>query len=148
MRSNHGISIVELVIVMIIMILLVSFAVFSGIDSVEKAEVTELYTEMNSMRNAINGVMTQKYMLDEDDEWLKSYYDEDVGNGWYVIYGMNESGYETSDVRNKLEMEMIKRSYMVSFESGEVMLSKPIDLLGTSVRTYESVRALAESGKI
>lgn len=148
MNKNHGISLIELVIVMIIMVLLVTFAVFSGMDSVEKAEATELYEEMYNMMNAINGVVTQKILLNEDEEWLKSYYDESLGNGWYVIYGMENSGYEASSVREKLNMEMIKRDYMVSYESGEVMLSNPVNVLGASVRSYESVRALVDSGKI
>lgn len=148
MNNNHGITIVELVIVMIIMILLVSFAVYSGIDSVGKAEATELYAEMNSLKNAVGGVMTQKFLLSGDDEWLKSYYDESVGNGWYLIYGIGDPGYESSSVRKKLEMDSIKRNYMVSYESGEVMLSVPAEVLGVSVRTYDSVRALVESEKI
>ena len=148
MSRNHGISLIELVIVMIIMILLVTFAVFSGMDSVEKAEATELYEEMHNMKNAVNGVVAQKILLDEDDEWLKSYYDASMGNGWYIIYGMENPGYETSTVRENLNLEMIKRDYMVSYESGEVMLSVPVEVLGTSVRSYESARALVDSGKI
>ena len=85
MKSNKGISLVELVIVMIIMILLVSFTVFKGIDSINKSEATELYEEMTALKTAVSGIMTQKFVGEYDDEWLKSYYNEDVGNGWYEI---------------------------------------------------------------
>lgn len=148
MKWNHGITIVELVLVMIIMILLVSFAVYSGIDSVGKAEATELYEEMTSMRNALVGIVTQKEILDEDDAWLSSYYNEDMGNGWYIVRASNELESGEVDLSSKYEVDLIKRSYMVNFDDGDISLLTPVELLGSSVRSYESVRALVESDKI
>ena len=147
MKSNKGISLVELVIVMTIMILLVSFTVFKGIDSINKSEATELYEEMTAIKNAVGGIMTQKIVGEYDDEWLKSYYNEDVGNGWYEIKSTKEAG-ASGDLAEKYEVDTIRRNYLVNFETGEVTLSKSIEILGTSVRTYESVRALVESNKI
>ena len=148
MKWNHGITIVELVLVMIIMILLVSFAVYSGIDSVGKAEATELYEEMTSMRNALVGIVTQKEILDEDDAWLSSYYNEDMGNGWYIVRASNELESGEVDLSSKYEVDLIKRSYMVNFDDGDISLLTPVEVLGSSVRSYESVRALVESDKI
>ena len=147
MKSNKGISLVELVIVMTIMILLVSFTVFKGIDSINKSEATELYEEMTAIKNAVGGIMTQKIVGEYDDEWLKSYYNEDVGNGWYEIKSTKEAG-ASGDLAEKYEVDTIRRNYLVNFETGEVTLSKSIEILGTSVRTYESIRALVESNKI
>ena len=148
MKWNHGITIVELVLVMIIMILLVSFAVYSGIDSVGKAEATELYEEMTSMKNALVGIVTQKEILDGDDAWLSSYYNEDMGNGWYIVRASNELESGEVDLSSKYEVDLIKRSYMVNFDDGDISLLTPVEVLGSSVRSYESVRALVESDKI
>ena len=148
MKKNHGITIVELVLVMIIMILLVAFAVYSGIDSIGKAEATELYEEMNSMKNALGGIVTQKIMGDYEDEWLEGYYNKDMGNGWYIVRASNELENGEVDLSDKYEVDTIKRSYLVNFDEQDVSLLNPIEVLGTSVRSYESVRALVESDKI
>lgn len=148
MKWNHGITVVELVLVMIIMILLVSFAVYSGIDSVGKAEATELYEEMTSMRNALVGIVTQKEILDEDDAWLSAYYNADMGNGWYIVRASNELESGEVDLSSKYEVDLIKRSYMVNFDDGDISLLTPVEVFGSSVRSYESVRALVESDKI
>ena len=137
MKSNKGISLVELVIVMIIMILLVSFTVFKGIDSINKSEATELYEEMTALKTAVSGIMTQKFVGEYDDEWLKSYYNEDVGNGWYEIKSTKEAG-ASGDLAAKYGVDTIRRSYLINFETGEITLSKPVD----------SVRALVESNRI
>lgn len=147
MKNNKGISLVELVIVMIIMILLVSFTVFKGVDSISKSEVTELYEEMTALKTAVGGIMTQKFIGEYDDEWLKDYYNEDVGNGWYEIKSTKEAGVN-GDLATKYEVDSIRRSYLVNFETGEVTLSKPVEIMGTSLRSYESVRALVESNRI
>lgn len=148
MRNNKGVSIVELVIVLIIMILLISFAVYSGSGSIEKAEATELYEEINTMHVAVNGIMTQKLLGDYDDAWLSNYYNEDLGNGWVVVKATNELNASETDLSDKYEMEYIRRTYLINFETGEVMLSRAIEILGTEVRTYNSIRNLVESDKI
>ena len=130
---------------MIIMILLVCFAVFSGFDSIEKAKATELYEEMNSMKNAVSGIMTQKILEYKDDVWLSNYYNYDMGNGWYQVW---KSGSGENDLSQKYELDSIKRTYMVNFETGDIALLESVEILGTSVRTYESARALVESDKI
>lgn len=141
MKENRGISLIELVIVMIIMILIISFAVYSGIDSIGKAEATELYEEMNSMVSAVNGVMIKKELGEYDDAWLESYYDVDLGNGWYLLKG-------GSSKAENLGIDILKRNYLVNFESGEIMLENPATVLDTKVQTYESIRRLVESDKI
>lgn len=148
MKKNHGISIVELVIVMIIMILLVTFAVYSGIDSVGKAKVTELYSEMNSIKTAIGGIMTQKVLEDHNDEWLEGFYNQESGDGWYIIRATDELNAGELDLSDKYEIDIIKRTYLVNFEKGAVELLNPVEVMGYSVKTYESVRALVESDKI
>ena len=148
MRNNKGVSVVELVIVLIIMILLISFAVYSGSGSIEKAEATELYEEINSMHVAVNGIMMQKIMGDYDDAWLSNYYNKDLSNGWYEVIATNELTAGEVDLSDKYEMDYIRRTYWINFETGEVMLAKPIEVLGVEVRSYQSIRNLVESDKI
>ncbi len=141
MKTNRGISLIELVIVMIIMILIISFAVYSGIDSISKAEATELYEEMNSMVSAVNGVMVRKELGEYDDTWLANYYNEDLQNGWYLIKA-------DSNKSQNLGVDSLKRNYLVNFETGEVILETPVVVLETEVQTYDSIRRLVESDKI
>ena len=145
MKKNHGITIIELVIVMIIMILLVSFAVFSGFNSIEKAKATELYEEMNSMKNAVTAIMTQKILEEQDDAWLANYYNEDMGNGWYLVY---KTGSGDNDLSKKYEFDSIKTTYMVNFLTGDIALLDAVEIMGRSIRTYEAARALVESDNI
>ena len=139
---------IELVIVMIIMIIIASFAIYNGTDSTEKAEATQIYTEISNVMKAVNGVIVQKELENGDDTWLQKYYDKEIGNGWYEIYGMNDPGYKASNVRKKLNLDEIKRNYMVNYETGEVMLSESTEVLNSSVRTYDSIRNLVQSSKM
>lgn len=141
-KNNRGISIVELVIVMIIMILLVAFAVYSGIGSVEKAEATELYEEMYCIKAQLNNIYMAKVMNDADDEWYLDYTSEDAGNGWYRL----NSGDKV--IGKKYGVESFRRNYLVNFEEDDVVLETPVKVLGSSLRSYDSVRALVESDKI
>ena len=97
---------------------------------------------------AVNGVIVQKELENGDDTWLQKYYDKEIGNGWYEIYGMNDPGYKASNVRKKLNLDEIKRNYMVNYETGEVMLSESTEVLNSSVRTYDSIRNLVQSSKM
>ena len=151
MKSTQGITIIELVVVMIIMLLVVSFAVYSGINSTQKAEATELYTEMNSIKTALSVIKGKMIIEDKenDEEWLKKYYDESMGSGdWYIIYGVDDAGYEESTVRENLGIDNIKRRYLINFEQEDVMLASPVEVLGSSVRTYDAVRSLVDSDKL
>jgi len=148
MKKNSGISMIELVIVMVILLIIATLAIFNGTNSIQKAEATELYEEMTNMKNAISGVILQRDLEGGNEAWLEEYYDESLGNDWYLIYGMGESGYETSNVREKLDMDTIKRNYMVNYETGEVMLSTSVEVFGNQIRTYDALRALVESEKI
>ena len=151
MNNKRGVSLIELALVMIIMIIIAAFAIFNGSNTVDKAEATEIYEEIDNMVKATNGVIIQKELGNYDDEWLKDYYDVDLGNNWYLIYGakgLGESNYANSNVRKNIGMDTIKRDYRVNYDTGEVMLHQPIQVLGSTVQTYESIRALVNSNKI
>lgn len=150
MKKNQGISLIELVIVIIILILIAGFAVFNGRNTIEKADATELFAEMTNMKKAVSSVIIKKDLESGDDNWLKDYYDEVVNKdkSLYLIYGMDNNKYKSSNVRKNIDMDVIKRSYIVNYETGEVTFSEAIEVLGNSVRTYDSLRAIIESEKL
>lgn len=143
---------IELVIVIILLVMIVGFSIFSGRKSVEKAEAMEIYVEMNNIIKAVNGAMTQRELEGGDDNWIieNGYCEEgDTGeNGWFAIYGLDNPKYEQSTLRKKLNMDVIRRDYKVNYDTGEVILNKAVELYGSSIRTYESLKALVESDKI
>lgn len=147
MKSNKGITIVELIIVMIIMIMLVAFSVYSGVNYVQKAEATNLYEEMHSMKLAIGSINMEMSMGDYDEAWLVSNYTNgEVGEGWYKVLATEEANGD--DLSSKYGVDIIRRNYLVNFKEEELILENAVEVLGTSVRTYDSVRILVESNKI
>ena len=152
MKDNRGVSLIELVVVMIILALIAAFAFYNGFQSIEKSEATELYVEMTNLMNAVQGVMAQREFDEGGEGWIvENGFSEDGDsgdNGWFNVYGMGDPRYETSNLRKKLNLDTIKRNYRVNYDTGEVELSTPVEVLGSYVRSYDSVRALAESNKI
>ena len=149
MENNRGISIIELIVVMIIMIMLVAFSVYSGINYVQKSEATNLYEEMHSMKIAIGNINMEKSMGDHDDTWLiANYTNEDVGNGWYKVIATEELAVGEKDLSNNYGLDTIRRTYLVNFKEEDLILENPVEVLGTSIRTYDSIRTLVESNKI
>ena len=153
MSSKKGVSLIELVIVVITLIIIASFTVFSGKDSIEKAEAAEIFSEITNVKKAVNGVIVQMDLEDKynDEEWLSKFYNI-KDSDWYEIYGMDmEDEYHTpksNDVRKNLDLDSLKRSYKVNFTTGDVKLSKPINILGEVIESYDEIRTLVESNKI
>lgn len=158
MKSNYGVTMVELVVVIIIIILITTFAVMNGRGTLNQADATEVYAEMNAMKDALNGVILKQNI--DSDFSLEQYYDKtfEAASGvsyddnvlekeeeWYIIFGKDQAGYESSSVRSRLGLDSINRTYIVNFGTGEVELYQPVTLLNTSVRTYEEVRALVSN---
>lgn len=152
MEDNRGVSLVELVVVMIILVLIAAFAFYNGYQSIEKTEATEIYVEMSNLMKAVQGVMAQKEFDEGGEDWIieNGFSEEgDSGNnGWFNVYGVGDPRYGTSNLRKKLNLDTIKRNYRVNYDTGEVELSTPVEVLGRYVRSYDSVRALVESDKI
>lgn len=171
MKKQNGVTMIELVIVLIIILLITTFSVYTGSNSVDQAMVTEVYSEMNSMREAVNGVVLKKE-LDESfivqegknydfkistlatsvEEFENAYgidiVDEEF-NYLYIIVGMDDfPNYENSKVRDFYGFSSIKHSYLVNFDEGKVDLLKPLKLVNREVRTFEQVRALVDEGEV
>ena len=146
MKHNSGVSMIELVIVMIIMIIIASVAIFSGRDTIDKSEAMELYSEISNMKKAVSGAIAQYELEAGGDDWFEKngfYADETSGeqNDWHNVK-------KNGTVKDKLNMESIKRNYLVNYETGDVMLEEAEDMLGSKVRSYDAIRKIAESNKI
>lgn len=171
MKKQGGVTMVELVIVIIIILIITTFSVYTGKEATTQATVTEVYTEMNSMRNAVNSLLIKRDM-DEDfalsageqydfkvselatstEEFKNAFgveLDETEFDEFYIIIGMDDmEKYKNSEVKKYYGFESIKHTYIVNFETGEVALLKSMKLANRNVRTYEQVRALVDNGEV
>ena len=171
MKKQNGVTMIELVIVIIIILIITTFSVYTGKSTVDQASATEVYTEMNAMRDAVNGIIIKKD-LDEDfvltqnqnydfkvstlasntSEFENAYgidINEEEFNDLYIIVGMDDmANYEISEVKDYYGFDSIKHSYLINFENGSVDLLKTIKLANRNVRTFEQVRALVDDGEI
>lgn len=164
MKSEWGVSLVELVVVIIIIVLIATFAVLNGRDTLDKTDALEVYAEMNAVKESVNSVMAKQNM--EDDFALEAgkYYDREFcpvpeytasevygtnvlnhRTDWYIILGKDEADYDSSEVRTYLGLDAVNHTYIVNYTTGEVELYAPTTILNTTVRTYDEVRALVSN---
>ena len=171
MKNNNGVSMIELVIVIIILLIIATFSIFSSSEVVDQATATEIYTEIESMRKAINNINVKKELnedfiltsgehydvkvsdLNEEEIDFELEYDINIEPGkydkLYVIYGMDEiEKYNESKVRENYGLDSIKHTYLVNFDDGEVELLRDVTIAEKNVRTYEQIRALVDDGEI
>lgn len=178
MNNQKGVSMIELVIVIIIILMITTFSVYTGKEAADQAMVTEVYTEISSMREAINSINIKRELDSDFVLTQNEHYDEKVSDitglettadfeamygitveneyeygNLYLIYGMDEYGmtedkYNNSDVRKNYGLDSIKHTYLVNFETGRVDLLESINLVDRNVRTYEQIRALVDDGEI
>lgn len=161
MKNQLGITMVELVIVIVIILIIATFAVTSGRKTMDQADASEVYFEMNAIKEAVNSI-NAKRNFDEnfalahgehyDAEFIPApdvTYDSYVTlypDDWYIILGKDDGEpYASSEVRDWLGLDSINHTYIVNFETGKVELYRPVKILNKTVRTYEEVRTLLEN---
>lgn len=167
MKSQLGVTMIELVIVLIITLLIATVAISSGQKTLNEADVTEVYVEMSAMQKTVNTVMMQLEMNSDLELEKGKHYDMefDIGRDtsveygdnvlgeagdWYIIYGVaadldaEKEIYDNSKVRENLGLDSINHTYIVNYKTGEVELLRPLVIDSQEVRTYEQVRSVAE----
>ena len=167
MKSQLGVTMIELVIVLVITIVIATVAINSGKKTLNEADMAEVYVEITSIQKTINSVMMQREMNSKLEIVKGKYYDEefDVGRDtsvtygdnvltaaedWKIIYGVaadkaaEKTIYDSSTVRETLGLDAINHTYIVNYETGEVELLRPLTIDGKIVRTYYEVRSVAE----
>lgn len=146
MMKNKGVSMIELVIVIVLLIMIAAFAIFSTKTTNLQAEATLLYTEMKALREGIR-IVYQDYSYGIIDEIEEGKYYNTMDNGWYVIYGINDPEYSPTIIEN-INVDELKRTYLVSFETGEIKLEEPVKIGEYKIETYEDMETVMESGAI
>ena len=167
MKSELGVTMIELVIVLIITLVIATVAISSGQKTLNEADVTEVYVEMSTMQKTVNTVIMQLEMNSDLELEQGKHYDIgfDIGRDtsvtygdnvlgaaedWYIIYGVasdlesEKAIYDTSEVRETLGLDSINHTYIVNYKTGEVELLRPLVIDSKQVRTYEQVRSVAE----
>lgn len=167
MKSQLGVTMIELVIVLIITMVIATVAISSGQKTLTEADVAEVYVEMDTIHKAVNTVMLQKEMNPDLRLEQGKHYDIDFDTGrdtsvqygdnvlgvaeeWCIIYGVStdkeseKAIYDVSEVREYLGLDSINHSYIVNYTTGEVELLRPLVIDSKQVRTYEQVRMVAE----
>jgi prepilin-type N-terminal cleavage/methylation domain-containing protein len=172
MKKEKGVSMIELVVVMIILVMIAAFAISSGLDTVDQAKITEVYAEMRSIEESINGINTLKVTNADPDtfdlspyhngvltaENINAYTDEELpsviktgmiasGNTYYSLIGIvSEESYNDA-VGKALGIGNIKRNYIISFDSSEVILIGGAQTSGGRVYTLDQVEEYIENGE-
>lgn len=158
MKKSAGITLVELAIVIIIILIIASFAVVSGRKTLDQADASEVYFEMNSVREAINSVnvkldMNENFALTQGEYYDVgftpavgvSYGDNVLGDqeNWYIVFGKDDGDlYKDSKVKDYLGLDEINHTYIVNYLTASVELYRPVVILDHSVRSYNEVRTL------
>ena len=167
MKSQNGVTMIELVIVLIITLIIATVAISSGQETLKEADVAEVYVEMSSMQKTINAIILQREMNPNLEIVKGQHYDEEFNIGrdinvsygdnvltesdnWHIIYGVASESevekaiYDASTVRDTLGLDGINHTYIVNYETGEIELLRPVTIDNQSVRTYYEVRTVAE----
>lgn len=164
MRLKSGVTMIELVVVVVIILLIISFSVFPSRETLTETQITKLYSEMLSIKSAVNAVAL-KYDMEPDFEIKQGvHYDSpfvaavDVEYGenvldnqedWYIILGADQKElYDASVVKDTLGLDAIENTYIVDFKTSDVELYKPQRIGSKDLRTFEDVRNAAETGNV
>ena len=147
MKKQAGVSVLEVVISIIILVLIAFFAIFGSQKSVGKAEATELYGEMKSVQAAVEVVRSQAAIRDDFSLKQDQHYDEKIDNGenvepTYIIYGsLNKEEHPEGKAAKYMDIENLKRDYIVSYETGRVSLRTSVDIQGTAITEIEQLES-------
>lgn len=157
MKKKEGISLISLVITIVVIIILVGMSIYNGIsknldetgNTMNYNEIFEV-SEAVSQRSLFNRLNPKTYELigksgeftitmeqasgDETVEVEKTYKTDD---GWYKI---DNDNYE------RLNLEKVRRNYVVNYETGEVVSFQPIIYEGKKYYRASELRDAISGG--
>lgn len=157
MKKSQGISLISLVITIVVLIILVGISIYNGLqENLDEAGNTMNYNEIFEVSEAVaqralfNRLNSETYELvgkreseepdgvfrvtieqmsgDEEVEITKEY---KSGDGWFLIDETNSSD---------LNLEKVRREYLVNYETGEVVSLVPIYYEGVKYYTADELR--------
>lgn len=151
MKKKDGISLISLVITIVIIIILASISIYNGLrENIDETENTMDYNEIFDVSDAVaqralfNRFNSDTYKLigesgefetvveqnsgDERVEVNKKY---STADGWYLI---------DSDSSKALNLEKVRRKYLVNYATNEVVSLAPIYYEGNKYYTADELR--------
>ena len=137
MKKSQGISLMSLVITIVIIIILVGISVYNGISkNLSETGSTMDYNEIFEVSNAVNersllnrlnsnayrlvgqtGVFDVEMEIESGDETIRVQKEYSSLEGWYKV---------TSSDLDDLNLEKVRRDYLVNYSTGEVISFEPI----------------------
>lgn len=152
MKNKKGVSMIELTIVIIIAILIIGFTVLNGLQTTDEAKITELYAEMKAVKNSLSPIQFELEYNDSFEFMQGIHYDRvltieektgiDDADNYYLIYGSLDK--KDATARKVLGIEDMKRTYLVNFETRDVILKDPIKIGQNTIKTFDDVAELAK----
>lgn len=153
MKKSQGISLISLVVTIVVLIILIGISIYSALgENIDEAGNTMDYNEIFEVSEAVaqrilfNKLNSQTYKLigksgdytinaeirsgDEILEIEKKYYLKD---GWHKI---------TPETSKELNLDKVRREYLVNYETGEVVSTSPIYYEGVA---YFSAKELEDA---
>lgn len=151
MKKSKGISLISLVITIVVLIILIGISIYNGLqENIDEAGNTMDYNEIFEVSEAVaqralfNRLNAETYKLvgesgeftvtieqlsgDEKVEIEKKYVSSE---GWYKI---------DADNSRDLNLEKVRRSYLVNYETSEVVSLVPIYYEGNKYFTADDLR--------
>ncbi len=127
MKNNRGVSIMSLVVTIVLIIIIAGVTIYyGGMQNIEKTTSIDAYTEAMNISEAIlsrsffNRTNSDKYPLVgrplSDTDFLVVN-DVTYGDGWYEL---------TPEDAIDLQLENIKKSYIINYSTGDVISKEPI----------------------
>jgi len=137
MRKSKGISLISLVITIVVIIILIGISIYNGIGkNISETGNTMDYNEIFEVSNAVNersllnrlnsnayrligqtGVFDVDMEIESGDEIIQIQREYTTLEGWYKI---------TPNDMKDLNLEKVRRDYLVNYSTGEVVSMAPI----------------------
>lgn len=151
MKKKEGISLISLVITIVIIIILASISIYNGLrENLDETGNTMDYNEIFEVSDAIaqralfNRLNSETYKLVGESGEFKTIVEQNSGDervevnktystidGWYLI---------DADSSKALNLEKVRRKYLVNYETGEVVSLVPIYYEGIKYYTSDELR--------
>lgn len=151
MKKKEGISLISLVITIVIIIILASISIYNGLrENLDETGNTMDYNEIFEVSDAIaqralfNRLNSETYKLVGESGEFNTIVEQNSGDervevnktystidGWYLI---------DADSSKALNLEKVRRKYLVNYETGEVVSLVPIYYEGIKYYTSDELR--------
>ncbi len=154
MKNSNGISLIALVITIIVIIILLGISIYTGInENLKKAGDSLNYTEVLEISEAVSeralfhrlnstayplvgetgesGAFVVEMEIISGDQTIEQKRAYQKAEGWYKV---------SPDQMSELNLENVRREYLVNYETGEVVSFVPIEYSGENYYSSNSIK--------